>query len=383
IWLGQEEGYGEYARRLAKLLALRSEGFDVSKIRIPDIIPERAMGTHNSIHQLQNYVVGIAPRGVVLQTDGSLDKENSFVSVDYFALLHSLKVRNNVQPGVVDRPVDLVATSIPAELVKPLVNENEVSDVAWVSAGREHQALILARADSQGQLSFRYVPVRKLTQDESGRLQIEFSPWRAGLPLQMLEDPKLELPPGEQNRASWLGQWHTDLVWLHALHKTHYSNALIGLHEQLGRHPVRRLSLNEPDISNDERLLRRLLRRQRENLEADILIVANDHWNFDVRGFNPGGNHGSFFRISTHSIFMLAGGDKTGIPRAVVVDEPYDSLSFVPTVLALTGNLRDDNNPIPVLWDKGFRRFPGRPVKEVLAKPENRKIPVTGAPATP
>jgi len=66
---------------------------------------------------------------------------------------------------------------------------------------------------------------------------------------------------------------------------------------------------------------------------------------------------------------MLAGGDRTGIPRAAVVEEPFDSLSFVPTVLALTGNLRDDNKPIPVLWEKGFRRFPGLPVKEVLAKP--------------
>ena len=53
-----------------------------------------------------------------------------------------------------------------------------------------------------------------------------------------------------------------------------------------------------------------------------------------------------------------------------MIEEPYDSLSFVPTVLALTGNLRDDNNPIPVLWDKGFRHFPGRLVKEVLARPE-------------
>jgi hypothetical protein len=130
-------------------------------------------------------------------------------------------------------------------------------------------------------------------------------------------------------------------------------------------------------------LLRRLLRRQRENIEADLLVVANDHWNFDVRGFNPGGNHGSFFRISTHSTFMLAGGDRTTIPRAAVVDEPYDNLSFVPTVLALTGNLRDDNNPIPVLWDMGFRHFPGRPVKEVLAKPENRKIAATGTDTTP
>jgi hypothetical protein len=86
-----------------------------------------------------------------------------------------------------------------------------------------------------------------------------------------------------------------------------------------------------------------------------------------VRGFNPGGNHGSFFRISTHSTLMLAGGDMTGVPRGAVIEEPYDSLSFVPTVLALTGNLRDDNNPIPILWDKGFRRFPGRPIKELLA----------------
>ena len=30
----------------------------------------------------------------------------------------------------------------------------------------------------------------------------------------------------------WLTQWHTDVEWLHALHKTQYSNGLIGLHEQ-------------------------------------------------------------------------------------------------------------------------------------------------------
>jgi hypothetical protein len=32
-----------------------------------------------------------------------------------------------------------------------------------------------------------------------------------------------------------------------------------------------------------------------------------------VRGFNPGGNHGSFFRVSTHSTFMVAGGSKSNI----------------------------------------------------------------------
>ena len=126
--------------------------------------------------------------------------------------------------------------------------------------------------------------------------------------------------------------------------------------------------------------MRSFARRKRELVEADMLIVANDHWNFDVRGFNPGGNHGSFFRISTHSVFMLAGGPKTNLPQAFNVDAPYDSLSFVPTLLAITGNLRDDSNPVPELWEKGFRTFPGRVVKELLpAWHDRQKSTANGA----
>jgi hypothetical protein len=44
------------------------------------------------------------------------------------------------------------------------------------------------------------------------------------------------------------------------------------------------------------------------------MVFANNHWNFDVRGLTP--NHGSLFRISTHSTLMFAGGERTGIPRA-------------------------------------------------------------------
>ena len=211
-------------------------------------------------------------------------------------------------------------------------------------------------------------------------MHFEQASWASGFPLKIFEDEQLRIP--QADRETWLSQWHTDLEWLRALHKTNYSNALIGLHEELAFHPAGRLLDREP-VGGDESLMRRFVRRQRENIEADVLIVASDHWNFDVRGFNPGGNHGSFFRISTHSTLMFAGGRKTSIPQALVVDEPYDSLSFVPTVLALTGNLRDDSNPIPVLWEKGFRRFPGRVVQEVLAKPENQKIAVTGATKSP
>src|SRR6266550_8037323 len=44
----------------------------------------------------------------------------------------------------------------------------------------------------------------------------------------------------------------------------------------------------------------------RDRLRTDLLIFANDHWNFNVRGFNPGGNHGSLMGASTHSVLMMA-----------------------------------------------------------------------------
>ena len=71
-------------------------------------------------------------------------------------------------------------------------------------------------------------------------------------------------------------------------------------------------------------------------------MFARDHWNFNARGFNPGGNHGSFLRDSTHSVLMFAGGEGTGIPAGGHVAEPYDSLSFVPTVLDLLGHPEPD-----------------------------------------
>ena len=384
IWMGQEANYGEYARILTNLLGLRQDAFDPTRLKIADVIAPRAMGDHNSIFQLQNYVVGIAPGGLKLKTDGSLDLEKSFARLDYYSLLRSLNVRNNVQPGISNRPVDFIVTRIPSSLVKSLVNETELGpDVVWVDAGPDRQALVLARENNVGGVSFRYIPIKNLKQDASGRLHFETSEWREGMPLQMFEDQHLNVPVA--NRAAWLSQWHTDQEWLRALHLTRYSNGLIGLHEQMGRHAVARLEVDAPGISADERLLRRLLRRQRQNIESDLLLIANDHWNFDVRGFNPGGNHGSFLRISTHSTLMLWGGDQTRIPRATVIDQPYDSLSFVPTVLALTGKLRDDNNPIPDLLDKGFRRFPGPLIKEVLGRgrSENQSIAGTGATTSP
>ncbi len=324
------------------------------------------MGERNSIYQLQNYIVGEAPGGLQLRADGSLDLEKSFARVDYFTLLQSITVRNNVQPAVSNRPIDLVANRIPSSQIRHLMNEeNLTSDVIWINGGADKQALIFAREDLRGDLSFRYVPIKGLTQGAEGDFHFETIGLQRDLPLRIFEDEQLIIPPG-QDRAAWLSEWHTDLEWLNALHLTKYSNGLVGLYEELAHHKNPGLDLDESGISQAERLNRRFTQRQRNLAEADLLVVANNHWNFDVRGFNPGGNHGSFLRVSTHSTFMLAGGDRTQLPRGVVVNKPYDSLSFMPTMLALTGNLRDDKTPLPVLWSKGFRRFPGRLVKEIL-----------------
>jgi hypothetical protein len=380
-WTSQEREYVEYARTLRALLALRREKFLPAKVKIKDYIAKNAMGERNTIHQLQNYVVAVAPSGLVLNQDGSLDMTNSFTRVDYFPLLHNITVRNNVQPQVPNRPIDMIAIRIPSEMIARRVQEpNLINDAVWVYGGADKQALVLARRDTEGNLSLRYQPIRNLTQDDAGEVTFEVAPWEPGFPFKVFEDEKLSIDSA--SRETWLSEWHTDSEWLRATHRTKYSNGVVGIYEAMAQHPPDGLSLTEAGISSEERLMRRFVTRQRALVEPDLQVVANDHWNFDVRGFNPGGNHGSFFRISTHSTLMLAGGDKTGVPRAIVIAEPYDSLSFVPTVLALTGYLRDDNNPVPQLIEKGFRRFPGKPVKELLTN-ENRGSASAGAGVSP
>ena len=371
-WTTQEKDYTEYIRTLTNLLALRKENFAPAKIKLEDVIAKQTMGERNSVYELQNYIAGLAPRSFQVKADGSLDMVNSFKRVDYFALLSSIVMRNNVQPQVANRPIDMIATRLPSNLLASQLGENGLTqDVVWVYGGADRQALILARENDRGELSLRYQPIRNLKQDATGRMHFELASFERGFPLQIFEDPELVIPAGD--RAAWLGQWHTDVEWLRALHKTKYSNGMIGFYEEVARHTHENLSLDLPGLSDDDRMMRRFAKRQRELIETDLLLMANNHWNFDVRGFNPGGNHGSFFRVSTRSTLMMAGGDRTKIPRATVIDEPYDSLSFAPTVLALTGNLRDDNSPVSTLWDKGFRRFPGRPISEVLVHQRDQR----------
>ncbi|HEX8853560.1 MAG TPA: alkaline phosphatase family protein, partial [Pyrinomonadaceae bacterium] len=376
-WMGDSRDYKEYARTLSNLLSLRRESFAPQSLRVEDFIAKGAMGERNSIGQLQNYVVGLSPHGLTLDARGRLDAGGSFARVNYFSLLAGVSVRNNVQPGVSSRPVDFVAVRVPRQQIRGALagEEMRAEEVVWLYGAPERQALILSRTDERGRLLLRYLPVANLRQDAEGHITFERVGWREGVPLRMWEDARLQVPAGA-TREAWLNDWHTDEEWLRAAHRTEYSNAVVGLHEQLARHTTEATDRDAPGISDDERLIRRFRERQRLLVETDLLILANNHWNFDVRGFNPGGNHGSFFRVSTHSTLMLSGGERTGVPRGLAIAEPYDSLSFIPTVLALTGQLHDGRTPIPALWQQGFRTFPGRIIGELFDSRPNPAPPV-------
>ncbi len=302
--------YAAYAATIARLLKLTPADFDPGKFKLTEVIPPRSLGPSNSLWDLQHYVTGPGPQGFQLTSDGQFDWERSFSRINYFEALQAIRVRNNVQSAVSAQPVDFTAVA--------------TTEGIWLYHDEEHQALLQ---------NGRYVPVAHLTAQRDGSITYEPRELAPGFPLAYFEDPDLAVP------QTWLTEAHTDREWLAATHKTRYSNAFVSLVEQLG--PFARGS----DYQQRQRALRR----------TDLLIVANDHWNFNARGFNPGGNHGSFFRDSTHSVLMLAGGEQTAIPAGTHIGAPYDSLSFLPTVLSLM-NLAEPDLPGPVIKEL----FPAR-----------------------
>jgi len=64
---------------------------------------------------------------------------------------------------------------------------------------------------------------------------------------------------------------------------------------------------------------------------------------------------------------MFAGGANTRIPRALTITEPYDSLSFVPTVLTLTGQLPTPGMSLTAGYAHQPAQYPGRIIAELFA----------------
>ena len=59
-----------------------------------------------------------------------------------------------------------------------------------------------------------------------------------------------------------------------------------------------------------------------------------------------------------------AGGQDAGIPKGLIIEEPYDSLSLVPTLLTLTGQIKDGRLS-ESLEQRGFWAFPGGVVEAI------------------
>ncbi len=320
-WQKDATGYGDYLQTLKHLLALKAADLQNARVQLPKAI----MGPANSLTQLANYAVGPADGGLVFNAEGSLDLDRSFSRRNYFEALAAIRVRNVVQTELGAKPVDFLAARTP--------------DGVYLYGDAQHGAVISSRM-RDGRLWLRYQPV----------CDLQFTPaeWSEGFPLHLYEDPDLRVTG---DRAAWLSDWHSETDWMEAIHRTRYSNGLVGLHEffapwnPTSEPPIFNVSGGEAG-AKDAPLLLRFATRLRHVTEPDLLVLARDHWNFNVRGFNPGGNHGSFFRISTHSVFMAAGGK---VPAGLSIDRPYDSLSFTPTMLSLMGMLRESAFPGPVV----------------------------------
>jgi len=319
-WKSEHAAYSDYLKHLSALLAFEPDPIHAFHEKIEDLIPPLALGDNNTVADLQHYVVGPAANGLVLDANGRLDESHSFIHLNYFPLLLAQRVRNNPQAALSPYPIDFIDMRLPDGIYS---SDVPVAQHAyWLYGGEENQLIILT--DQEGRI--RVLPVKHLTGESDGTVQYEMSTWRAGLPLHLFEDPALHLPSGV-DAASWLSAWHTEREWMNAIHLCRYSNGVIGVTEQLS--PV---TNNVPGKPGMNPVMLRFERRRRALVQADFHIFAADHWNFNARNFNPGGNHGSFLRISTHSVWMMAG---PGIPPHQRIETPYDTLNFASTVLSL------------------------------------------------
>jgi hypothetical protein len=309
-WETELADYRAYMAHLHALLALKPDPQRPIKDKIEDLIPPMSLGDNNSVADLQHYAIGLSPTGLVLDANGSLDEVRSFRYIDYPELFLRQRAYNIPQKELSPLPIDFAAMRLPGHSY-------------WLYRGAASQLVI--STDAQGRITV--TPVQELTQDASGKVTWKPQSWRAGLPLELLEDPDLRLPAGI-SRQAWLSASHTEHEWFEAVYSCHYSNGVVGIIEELS--PI---SDEIPGPAGMNPTLLRYERRRRELVQADLHLFAADHWNFNTRFPNPGGNHGSFFRISTHSVWMMAG---PGIPTQRI-EQPYDSLNFASTLLNYLG----------------------------------------------
>ncbi|MGI8961666.1 MAG: alkaline phosphatase family protein [Bryobacteraceae bacterium] len=242
-WKREYTEYTGYLTRLRALLALHPDPRHSFRQEIADFVPELTLGENNTVADLEHYIAGPAADGLVLDESGRLDEERSFRFVNYFSLLAEQHVRNNPQPALSSRPVDFIAMCLPGGVYDPTLGSPQ--QAYWLYGDEGSQLLILV--DPAGRIAVK--PIQHLVQDKSGKLHWFGQQWRSGLPLHLFEDTQLHPPEGIDPRT-WLSQAHSERDWLNATHTCKYSNAVIGIGEELS--PVADNVPGPPGINHAE-----------------------------------------------------------------------------------------------------------------------------------
>jgi hypothetical protein len=332
-WEEERRRYQDYIKHLKALLDLEVSEKSPLTAKIDDLIAPDSLGDANAAADILAYVAGPAAGGLATDGEGNLDERASFRHVNYFSLFSQQMVRNNPQKGVSPRPIDFSAMNLPADQIAARLGAGapKLSQAILLYGDEQHQLIEVVAREGE-QMRLRLIPAAHLEARRDAPLSWQPQSWTKDFPLRLYEDNGLRTPPG-MNRSDWLSQWHTEQEWFEATYQCLYSNGVIGITEALFPSALALPKNRENDP------LQRLELRRRQLVQPDFQLFAADHWNFNVRNFNPGGNHGSFLRISTHSVWMMAG---AGIPAKTHVQHPYDSLNFASTLLQLVGG------PVPM-----------------------------------
>ncbi len=332
----QQHEYRDFSKAMQAFLAMPANA-------AASLVPRQSLGDANTLFDLQNYVTGPIPEGLQLDRNGRIDHDRSFRRIDYFAALHAIRVRNQPPPGVSNRPVDFTAAGLPAPDVERALGESGLTAAVWLYSSDDRQAMVLYRRVG-GHLEIRYLPVGRLKAAKDGTLAFDRAACAEGFPLAICDDPALSVPAGF-TRPDWLSSWHAEQEWFQSLVNTRYSNGLIGLSELFEPVEVKSSGWDAAAGPEDRATALQWEQTRRSLVQPDFEIFASGFWNFNVRNFNPGGNHGGFWSASTHSVLLFSG---PAIPAGGVIRQPYDSLSLTPTVLALMGRTLPDL-PGPVI----------------------------------
>ena len=253
-WQTDERGYREYARSTHRLLDLKESDLEPGRIHIETLIPKGVMGEPNSLYQLQNYVVGLSRNGIVLTAGGSLDLDGTFQRVNYFTTLARRACEKPRPARRWNRADRFCRGACACGCFGIVALARGSAGLRWQSlfSRMSNMRLLLLSQFREGTLWLRYSAGSQPGAGCGGNDSTS-RPRRGadGFSLRLFEDPELRVSGKESTRATWLNQWHTEREWFEAIHRTRYSNGVVGLYECFQRSQP--ASIPEPFRIADER----------------------------------------------------------------------------------------------------------------------------------